>query len=162
MSNPIIRKTCSTCKETKAISEFRKNRNKCKSCRAIYTAAYAKTEQGKKALKKGYQKWQRSEKGKKVAAKHNKRWAATERGRESNRKRAKARYHKINEMYPQIIKARTAISNAIQLKKLKPSKEYGCVICHSKQAQQYHHVDYDRPFLVFPMCRICHNYVHHL
>ena len=162
MPDPIVAKKCSKCNEIKPTCNFRKNRNACKSCEYAYAANYAQTEHGKKVLRKGYQKWQQSEKGKKVAAKHNKRWAATERGKELNRKRAKARYHKIKNTHPQIIKARTTVSNAIQAKKLKRSSEYKCVICHTRQAQGYHHVDYDRPFFVFPMCRICHHYIHHL
>ncbi len=162
MSEPIITKRCNTCNEIKPTCNFRKNRNKCKSCDSIYAAKYAQTEQGKKSRKQGYQKWQRSEKGKRVSAKHNKRWSSTERGREFNRKRALALYHKNKKINPQMIKARAAVSNAIQTKKLNRSSEYKCVICHSKQAQQYHHVDYDRPFLVFPLCRICHIYVHTL
>ncbi len=162
MSKLIVTKQCGTCKEIKPISEFRKNRCRCKSCDAAYAARYAQTEQGKKARKRGYQKWQRSEKGKRVAARHNKRWSSTKRGKDLNRKSAKTRYHKNKKINPQMVKARYIISNAVQAKKLKRSSEYSCVICNSKQARGYHHVDYNRPFLVFPMCRLCHNYIHTL
>ena len=120
------------------------------------------TKQGKKAYKKAFKKYQQSEQGKKVFARNSKKWVGTEKGKAYKRKYAFKLYHKNKKINPQMIKARSAVSNAIKTKKLKPSNEYKCVLCHSKQAHDYHHVDYNRPFLVFPVCRICHIEFHKL
>ncbi len=57
MSEPIITKTCSKCKESKALSEFQKNlarkdskQDYCKICQNVVNKAYRQSLKGKKKI----------------------------------------------------------------------------------------------------------------
>ncbi len=53
------------------------------------------------------------------------------------------------------------VRKAVARKELKPIKEVFCSECGSK-AIEYHHPDYTKPLLVIPLCKICHEEVHHV
>ena len=46
--------------------------------------------------------------------------------------------------------------------KLKKLKEGLCYLCQTREGKDLHHPDYKKPELVFPLCRYCHNRLHHL
>ncbi|MCK9370446.1 hypothetical protein M0R04_11100 [Candidatus Dojkabacteria bacterium] len=59
----------------------------------------------------------------------------------------------LNELY-------TKIRIAIKKGDLPSPNTLNCAICN-KQAVEYHHYDYTRPFEVTPVCNMCHSHIHH-
>lgn len=136
MSEPIISKSCSKCKQIKPLSEFGKDRRKknglrsrCKSCQK----AYRQTDKGK-AGKKAYQQ--------------------SERGKAVNRKIIAKR----NARNPNYVKAKNAVMIAIRAGRLPRADCFLCYYCQ-KPAQQYHHWHGYEPECwldVIPVCIECH------
>ena len=130
-------KTCPTCKQTKSLLEFSKNRynkdgyqKQCKDC----VRNYWYTKDGIAA----YKRYQQSVKG-------------------------KARYKRYALRHPERIKAKKAVSNAIHRNKLQRPETLHCMDCF-EQANEYHHPSYapeDKLNLV-PVCSECHRNRHRL
>ena len=64
-------KTCPSCGETKAVSEFCKNKRRkdglqvwCKTCERAYRLNYQQTEKGKESMRRKQKKYRQTEKGK--------------------------------------------------------------------------------------------------
>jgi len=148
-------KRCSTCKQIKPISEFRKWRNSCKFCEKIYHQLYVKTEKGKKSFRKSLKKYQQTEKGKIAFSKSYKKYSQTEKGKINNRNRVK----KFNKFHPEQLKASNATAYAIRTNRLPHQKTLNCFYC-PKQAEHYHHPDYSKPLFVIPVCQQCHQKLH--
>ncbi len=51
------------------------------------------------------------------------------------------------------------VQNAVKGGALPPVRACNCFVC-GKQARHYHHVDYDKPLEVIPVCVKCHSKVH--
>ena len=134
-----LKKCCCTCKQTKDVSEFHKNRSTkdgfhfaCKIC----VKTHQRTEEGK-ATKKRYEK---SEKCKATRRRYSKR---------------------INAKFPELAKARNAVNNAVAAGKLQRPNLFLCHYC-PKPAQQYHHwKGYTKEVRldVVPACKGCHKKV---
>lgn len=82
--------------------------------------------------------------------------------RRNTDKRKKARYlhrrrYALN--HPERIKAHNLINYAIYAGHYPPATNHRCVYC-DKQAKEYHHPDYSKPFDIIPLCRNCHQQVH--
>jgi len=127
------KKRCSTCKETKPLDEFSREkrakdgrRSQCKVCASALQKVYDQTEK-RKATKKAY--------------------FQTDKG-----KAAMARYKETN---PEKIKAKDIVNNAIKAGKL--SKPTECPRCgNSKNRIEGHHKDYSKPLEVEWLCQPCH------
>jgi hypothetical protein len=137
-------KTCSKCKQSKPLSEFRKNPNhkdkrqsQCKFCQKQCDKLYRQTED----YKKSQRQYQKSKKGKIV------RFQIGQRTRKK---------------YPERIKARHFVNHAIEKDELKSPNKFKCVYC-GKQAEQYHHWHGYEPehwLDVVPSCRSCDRKIH--
>lgn len=136
MSEQIITKRCSKCKQTKPLSGFYKNRsmhdgygNQCKMCFLKSDAKYRLTEKGKASQKKYHQ----SEKG----------------------KIAKKRY-RIHR--PEQVKAQRAVNHAVIIGKLVRPNTLVCRYCGAKAQKYHHHKGYAREcwFDIVPVCNPCH------
>ena len=158
MSEPIVTKTCSKCKELKQLSDFHINRhskdghfNKCKICWLKYCKEYKQTKNGKATQKryqqksinfKTYQKqYKQSEKGKAVQIAAHKRYYL---------------------QYPNRKKAKCAVSTATRRSKMPKVDTLQCQYCPA-QAEQYHHYKgYAKEHWldVIPTCRKCHIMIH--
>ena len=60
---------------------------------------------------------------------------------------------------PEKYKAHRVVKYAIESGKLVRASEHFCFVCGC-QATEYHHVDYDKPLDVFPVCICCHKRWH--
>ena len=134
-------KKCPRCNDTKAISEFHKNRSNkdgLQSCCKTCGSNYKKTEKGKITHRKSNEKYRNSVKGKIAHRLTDKRFSVR---------------------HPNQRKAKHAINNTIQAGKLISSRFLLCHYC-SKPAQQYHHFLGYEPkhwFDVVPVCISCHS-----
>ena len=128
-------KTCSTCKIEKQVSEFYKNKQgleyQCKLC------------------KKEYQQFHKTER-----AEYDRAYCQTSAGKKAH-KRSKA---KSIQKYPEKIKAKSAVNNAIALGKLQRS--VFCEHCGLPTKTEGHHSDYNKLLDVEWLCRECHNDLH--
>lgn len=146
MSEPIITKKCSHCKEIKNVFDFFKNKTTkdgyqsfCKICFYTSTQKYRHTQKGRNASIK----YRRSIKGYINQNKY---------------------YIKNKKECPEKYKARKAINNATRDGKLVKPKQHKCHYCNN-QAEQYHHYLGYEPehwFDVVPICHICHNIIHRI
>jgi hypothetical protein len=165
-------KICHKCGKNKPIMDFYKNPhskngrlNICKPCKIYYQRIYEKShiEQHRQRCLK----YSQSEKGKNAK----KKYASTEKCKrimsESNKKFRKTEKYKnyikkYKEQNKVIYIASRAVSNAIRDKKLERPNSFQCVVCKSKNAENYHHPDYSKPLLIFPVCKDCHKFIHSL
>jgi len=178
MSETIVTKRCSKCKQAKSISEFHKNRSKkdgfhhyCKVC----TKAYQKSEKGRAITNR----YQQSKKGKASQKRNNqseahkaamRRYNRSERGKardrlyrktaraKANRAKGTARY---NKRHPIKFIAVQAVRAAVTVGYLPKAASLPCKYC-SKPASQYHHPKYELERLldVIPVCTKCHSMLH--
>jgi len=162
MSETIITKRCSTCKQVKPISEFHKNQirkdghhNQCKFCmkecqrRRQNTKKFKSTQKRYLQSKKGKEKQKRyrlSAKGK-VVQKH---YNQSERGKETR---------KIYLLiHPELQKAQYVVRNAIKFGELPRPDSLQCKYCRTQAKQYHHHKGYGPEHLldVVPVCTRCH------
>jgi len=187
MSEQIITKRCSKCKQIKPFSEFYKDRrNKdglqsyCNSCRKAYKqsergkaanrkadAKYRKTPNGKAAHRKGEAKYKKTPKGKAAKAKYRQ----SPKGKASRRKEVakyrqspngKATMKRFNARHPNNVRAKNAVNNAIRDGRLPRPDTRRCHCCPNP-AQQYHHWYGYKPehwLDVVPVCKKCHSKIH--
>ncbi len=134
-------KTCTRCKIEKSRSEFHKDTSRgdglqcgCKECRREYQQKYRKTERGKATQRRG-----------------NKKYYQTESSKDTHR----TALRKYRLLYPERIKARRVVNNAIRSGRLiRPSH---CESCMKKRFAESHHEDYSKPLDVDWLCNECHN-----
>jgi hypothetical protein len=167
MSEPIITKTCCTCKQIKNISNFHKCKSfqdglfgQCKSCKAKSQKKYRNTKKGKLSHRKGNKKYSQTTKGKEFARQREKKWRNTTNGKiirqhyfQTDRyKTIQKNYRKTEKgkiirkqqsqnnyaKYPDKNHARDAVKYAVKQKILPNIKSLKCFYCH-KQATVYHH-----------------------
>ncbi len=191
MSEPIISKPCSKCKQFKSLSEFYRNKSKkdgfshaCKSCDKASVAKYSQTEKGKAVNRKSVEKYSKTEKGKTVQknylssekgratkCKRDKKYGKTEKGRNIRLKalkkyncsrKGKANHKQWRLKHPEICKAKAAVNHAVRRGKMPRVKTLQCHYCPA-QAEQYHHPSYAKEHWldVIPVCRQCHCLHHH-
>lgn len=139
-------KACSKCGETKAISEFFRNKSKrdglatwCKAC----MRRYEQSDSGKVAKRR----YEKSDKGKVVKSRHN------------QSGKGKATFRRARANNPRKTTARDAVNNAVKSGGLPGLNTLNCACCPA-QAEQYHHPDYSKPLDVIPLCIRCHTGVH--
>ena len=161
MSETIISKACTKCKEIKPLSEFykesakktghRSNRKSiCKICCLTQMKEYRQTEKGKAI----HNYHNNSIKGKSA----HKRYSQSEDGKIFFREKSR-RY---GLKYPERIKAKNVVNNTIQRGDMPRINTQQCHYC-SIQAQDYHHhKDYaPKHWLdVLPVCKKCHYEIH--
>lgn len=153
MSETIILKTCSKCKQTKQLTGFYKHqstkdghRPDCKSCFMKQCKKYRQTKQGKAMRQKETARYYKTEKGKATR----KRYQQSEKG--------KVTYKHSRIRHPECFKARRAVMRAITTGRLPRPNTRLCHYC-PKPAQQYHHHKGYAPehqLDVVPVCRKCH------
>lgn len=162
MSETIISKRCSKCKELKQISEFYKaprnkdgHKSECKICWLKYVKEYRQTVYGKATQKR----YQQSNKGKLA----NKRYHQTEKSKAKQKRYYKSKKGKLAKKHfrishPKQIKAENAVNYAVTVGKLSRPNTLLCHYC-SKQAQQYHHwhgYEKEHWLDVITVCIPCH------
>lgn len=161
MSEQIISKTCRTCKQTKSISEFYKDRIrkdghqiKCKTCKKEYNT----NERGKAA----YKRYQQTDKFKAIQ----KRYKESDKGKITYKRYQQTEKYKVMRQkvcirysvrHPKHIQAITAVNKAITIGRL---PRPGTLLCHcGTQAEHYHHHKGYEPehwLDVVPVCTKCH------
>ena len=169
------RKVCSTCKETKPLSAFgrdRKNKDglksQCKACKNSGNREQYKAdlEESRNRRREWYwsnrekaiassSEWQKKNRVKARASRQ--RWIQTHPGKENAYTAGK------KLKYPKKIQARTAVSNAVQRKKLPNPKSLKCVRCGEDASEYHHHNGYAEKHKldVVPVCRKCHYILDH-
>lgn len=152
MSEQIITKQCSKCKEIKAISEFGeynsskdKHRYWCRLCERGYTKKYLQTKQGKTTRKRNLQ----TKKGKQTRKRAGRYYNQSEKG-----KAATKRYQQNN---PEKMKARSTVMIAVKSGKLPKPDSLQCS-CGEQAAQYHHHKGYapEHWLDVIAVCIKCH------
>ena len=145
MADNIITRQCSCCKKIKPPTEFFKDRKEksglcyyCKTCSSFHTKQYYQTKKGKVSHQLSNKQYRQTRKGKRIHY---------------------LSYIKYKKRYPQKRKAHKAVYNAIYCGKIQCASSFKCAFCQ-KQAKQYHHPDYAKPFLIVPVCRKCHKLIH--
>jgi len=150
-------KSCSRCNETKPLSEFYKDRSKkdgltgfCKSCMKTHQRTYRQTERGGAVHLKSVLKYQQTPKGKAKIAKYLK----SPRGKAVHRKAAAKR----KTLHPNQIKARHAVSHAIEAGRLPRPDCFPCYFCQKTSQEYHHHKGYEPEHWldVVPACIPCH------
>lgn len=126
INEAVMEKACTGCKRTLAISEFNKNKRsldgldwKCRSCQRVWSIKWVNSEKGR--LYRSAYRRENSQKHKKYKRDHR---------------------FKMALKYPEKMKARLLIGNAVRYKFIKPpiaSKNW-----YSKY--EFHHPDYSRPY----------------
>lgn len=152
-----MNKRCCKCKEIKHITEFQLNKSnkdgyqkRCKKCRSEHLKTHPRFEY----LKQWYQD------NKDIQIKKNSEYRKTEKWKIANKK-GNEKYVKNN---PNKKKAHTLISNSVKLGKIPNIKTLTCSVCKNKQAEHYHHhKGYEEKHWldVIPVCKVCHNDIHH-
>ena len=179
MSEQIITKRCSRCKQTKPISEFNKNQYYCKICMGIYR----QTEKGEESSKRSVRKYKKTDKGKFA----NKQHAQSEKGK-ATQKRADYKYHQTEKgkavrkradykyaesekgkvtknryrmLHPERLAACKVINQAIKSGKLPRPDSLQCA-CGESAKQYHHHKGYapEHWLDVIPLCVKCHKIAH--
>ena len=129
-------KKCSVCKKEKPISEFHRNSSSKdgirSNCKDCYKEWRIKNISNERERNRVYYQ---SEKGKKRLSKYK-----------------SENCHKLRAKY--------IIKNDIKKGKIKRASSLKCYHC-GKQAEDYHHPNYDFPRLVIPLCSRCHMEVHY-
>ncbi|KKM67253.1 hypothetical protein LCGC14_1473010 [marine sediment metagenome] len=154
-------KFCFSCKQVKPLSEFNKNRNRknghryhCRICQHKYQREYEKTDKHKLYMLR----YNQSEKGKAKNHRATSRYRQTDKGR-LNSKKCSERYR---IRYPERIKAKDAVHNAVLADKIPCIRTRRCYFCF-EQAEQYHHYKGYKPKFwldVIPVCKKCHRKFH--
>ena len=178
MSETIITKTCSRCKQSKPVGCFGKNRfNKdgyqyyCKPCYKAYHKKYHKTEKranwlkiyaGNKKYKKMRHKHEHSEK----YIQQRNEYQKTDQFKTSIRKyqqsdKGKLQTKKDHEKYPKRRKARITVANALATNKLIRPSGFYCK-CGNRAQEYHHHLGYapEHWLAVIPLCLVCHRSIH--
>lgn len=167
MAEQSITKTCRTCKQTKPLSEFHKNKhctkdghvNDCKVCDYKKTRKYILTEKGKIVNRESKRRYKKSEKGKATQQRYQqseKNKAARRRFKQSEKGRAN--YKQYYSRYSERHKARIAIRRAIATGKLPRPDSLQCHYCPAQAREWHHYKGYAPKFWlkVIPVCIPCH------
>ncbi len=156
MSDQIITKTCTKCKQVKPLSEFSPRKSRpcgykscCKVCASVDVITYYYTDKGKAAAKQYRQSINR-----KIA---NHKYKQTEKGKVTERRYYRKSYYKDFK-----IKSRVTVSQAIRNNRLPSSKLLKCTYCQNQANEYHHHLGYDKVHWldVIPICHICHKRIH--
>lgn len=166
MAAEIITKRCSTCKQSKPLSEFYKERSKkdgrtadCKICRLKHQKEYSQTEKGKAVLRKGHSRYSKTNKNRANQKRYfqgKKGKAAQKRYLQSEKGKVTKKRYKIH--HPERVAARKAVQSAIKAGQLPRPDSLQCSC--GEPAKEYHHWHGYEPehFLdVIPVCIKCHN-----
>jgi len=171
MAEQIITKICRTCKQTKPISEFYKDRSRkdgfrgcCKICAYQISKQYKKRYHQTENFKTAQKRYEQSEKGRIVRKRfqqsekfkaQQKRYQQSEKGKAAQ-KRGQKRY-KIQ--HPKHWKATNAVNSAIRIGRLPRLDSLQCHYCPAQAKHYHHHKDYEPEhwFDVVPVCIPCHN-----
>lgn len=158
MSDEIISKQCTKCKEVKPVSEFYKHprykdgyRRWCKACDKADVVRWRKTPNGKVLRKQQVKKYRETDKYKRCYD----HWHHSEKGllfRQENRRK-----HRLE------IRARRAVAQAVKHGTFPSAKQFQCTC--GKQAEDWHHyTGYEgkHRWEVVPVCGSCHVMIHRL
>jgi len=85
--------------------------------------------------------------------KYQKRW------NDKNRERLNAMIKKSITKHRERHKARCMVNKRVGVGTLPTPSSFVCPLCGAR-AEQYHHVDYSKPLLLFPLCCGCHAKLH--
>ena len=169
MSETIITKACSKCKEIKSLDEFYKNRSRksgyrtsCKQCDRSYWQSdkgkevirrYLQSDKGKKTGRRNIDRYQKTEKGKMGA----RRYHASDKG-QATQKRINLAYHK---NFPERRKANDAVNDAVKHRTMPKASSLFCK-CGNRAQEYHHHLGYapEHWLAVIPLCLVCHRSIH--
>lgn len=185
----MLQRHCTKCSELKNITEFHRSKrgkygrvSRCKKCAAEYAREYNQRPEAKakncervkryywqdpEAARKKARLWSRSRKG--CASRQT--WNRSAAGKESYRRYRNSKKGKVADKksdknnrknYPERIKARMAVSHAIEAGKLSPVSGLHCIQCGEPAEQYHHHKGYGEEHWldVIPLCIQCHITIH--
>ena len=170
MSETIVTKCCSHCKQTKSLNEFSRNKssndgyhNQCKVCKNKTNRVYRQTDKAKENARIYRRKYSKTEKGKAYRKKYWKSEAGIINRRKSQKKfhqteKGKQAHREYCRKYPKKRQAKNAVNYAIIIGKLPRPDTLQCYYC-PKQSKEYHHLHGYAPenwLDVIPVCVICH------
>ena len=167
MSEQIVTKRCSHCKQVKPLSEFTISRtgkfgrhNQCKICKRITQKRFRQSEKSVVYQKK-YSKNIKAKACKKRYAQSEKGKAAQRRYLRSEKGKAK-KVEMVNRWrvaHPEHRKAQTAVKRAIEKGILPELDSIRCHYCRAQAQEYHHHKGYakEHQLDVIPVCKICHN-----
>lgn len=159
-----MEKTCSSCGQTKPISEFHKKCNgtdhRCKTCKLAYMKIRADGCRDElKAQARQYYKDNKEDQKRKRAE-----WR--EKNRNRKREMDKSYYNRNRQQFlgymaaysPEKKSAHKAVQKALRAKALVIPKT--CAVCGGTESIEAHHFDYQKPLAVVWLCLMCHRAVH--
>jgi len=153
MSETIITKKCSKCKDTKSLSEFHKSRAtkdghqyNCKVCQYQRLKKWLETKVGRESYRKSGKKYNHTKRGQFIR----KIWQQSEKSKQYQKK------HYIEN--PAKYKAYRVVNNAIRIGKLPRPDSLQCHYCHEQAREYHHHKGYapEHWLDVVPVCAKCH------
>lgn len=159
MSDEIITKQCSRCKEIKQASEYYKDKNRkdglycwCKTCKRDCCQSPAGKASQKKSNTRRYQA------NREKVRKYNAEYDRTPKGRASQRKRAAK--HRLKN--PNQNKAGNKVKIAVRGGILPSVKTMKCRECPNQAKEYHHYLGYDEVHWldVIPLCIPCHIATH--
>jgi len=174
MSETIINKQCSSCKKSKVLTNFPRNRNsedgrhnQCKKCHNEANNRYMQTDKGKASYlrklnnpqrKIGVRRYLDSPQGKLVKAECFRRYMSSEKGKKYRKTSDKRRRCKC----PMKFEARLAVSHAIERGDMMSASLYKCTNCGQQAKFWHHHKGYMPPHWldVIALCPNCDRLAH--
>jgi len=169
MSEQIITKRCSHCKQIKPVLEFYKNHirkdgfhSACKIC--FKKEQKSRQQADPKKFKVIQKRYRQSDKGKIVKRKYD----HSDKGRKAKNgyiksKKGKENMRRFFQNHPEQYAAKNAISVAVSSGKLAQIISLKCIDCGNAAEQYHHHKGYSPEHLldVVPLCKKCHYFRHH-
>jgi hypothetical protein len=163
MSDMVITKRCSHCKQLKNITDFYKSKNckdghtnQCKICQLTYF----KSEKGKIAHRRAIDAYQ--DRNRERIIKYGREYRASDHGKFVAKKYRQNTKNRSRKRSPEKTAAQNALNHAIKVGKIPHISTQICTRC-GKQAKNYHHVLGYAPkhwLDVMPVCAICHRSIH--
>lgn len=133
-------KTCNLCSACKDISEFPKNRGKCKSC---YNSTRKRNPENEKRIKREWEERNREKRNERA-----RRWVNENQNKVTEYHTSRRRIDPVPD------RARHAVHRAVKRGEILKSEH--CQRCGIGGKISAHHEDYEKPLDVMWLCRKCH------
>ena len=144
-----MKKRCVRCGKEKDKSEFYRQKDTgdgygswCKECHRIY--------QHTPAVKETRRKWKENPQGRQKICAAQRRYENSEKGKKRHKRRRRDKTK---------IQATSKVNEAVKRGRIPHISAHICVDCE-RQAEVYHHEDYNYPLEITPLCKRCHSKRH--